>query len=69
MYNCRLISAFACLLVYMCARISVCVCKYNNYGGMQVIFFVLMFKGSYEMPCIDTVEDVDKFEIQVLVMM
>ena len=49
--------------------LHVCVCKYNNYGGMQVIFFVLMFKGSYEMPCIDTVEDVDKFEIQVLVMM
>ena len=49
--------------------LHVCVCKYNNYGGMQVIFFVSMFKGSYEMPCIDTVEDVDKFEIQVLVMM
>ena len=69
MYKCRLMNAFACVLVYECSCVSVCVCKYYNDGGMQVIFFLLMFKGSYEMPCIDTVEDVDKFEIQVLVMM
>ena len=45
MYNCRLMSTFACVLVYVCARVSVCACKYNNYGGMQVIFCFVYFQG------------------------
>ena len=54
-------------------RAFLCVCAniitMEAFKLFKFFFWLLIFKGSYEMPCIDTVEDVDKFEIQVLAMM